>query len=278
MRQRRHIRSRLRPTAIVAAIALLAAGRAGANTRVPFNCLAHKMTTPVTVDGRLVEWQGLPPVLLMHRNRWEPASQGETYGGPADAAVRFYAAWDAANLYLAVEAYDNDLIPPTEAGDMLDGDCIVVAIDARNDASQGYRADDAEFGFAYARPSALTWRWFPSDRAGFFRPAKVAIVREMKPAALEAGVPPIKLTYEVAVPWHELPAIAREPGRTFGFDLAYNDADSGRRHGWLRWTPGLMGIKDPSRFGNIHLADPLPPPEAAPTPKAAPDAPTGGSE
>lgn len=249
--------TRLSWTAAVAAAALWVAPPTVANTRVPLNYGARQMTTPVVIDGRLDEWRGLRPILLMREANWEAACDGETYRGAVDAAVRFYVAWDAINLYLAIEAYDDDLSPPPDPAKMMEGDCIVLALDTRDDASQGYRDDDVEFAFAYARSGACVWRGFPSDLVGPFYQAKVAVVREIKPGALETGVPPIKLTYEVAVPWADLPGIVLEPGTTFGFDLLEHDVDAGRRHGWLQWTPGLMGIKDPSRFGNVHLAGPL---------------------
>lgn len=173
---------------------------------------------------------------------------------------------------------------------MLEGDCLVVAVDARNDASQGYREDDSELGFAYAPAGALTWRWFPTDRTGPVYSAKVAVVREAKPRALEAGVPPIKLTYEISIPWFELPdtgatgapaapgALGRQPPDTFGFDLALNDVDAGRRHGWLQWSAGMMGIKDPSRFGNVHLVGPAPPEQVKPPKQGATGAPVNAGE
>jgi hypothetical protein len=259
---------------------LTAAGPVLANGAVPINYLAREMAAPVTVDGKLEEWsrpfalrgagpersrtKGVEPVLLMGAACWEPARAGETYGGLKDSAARFYVARDHDNLYIAVEVYDNDLTPPGAGASLLEGDCVVIAVDARNDAGQGYREDDCEFGFAYAASGALAWRWFPGERAGPLDSAKVAVVREVKPGALAAGVPPLKLTYEMSIPWSELPGASREQGGAFGFDLAVNDVDGGRRHGWLQWSPGLMGIKDPSRFGNIRLAGPALAPAARP--------------
>jgi len=267
-------RRALLPAATTAAcIAALAASLAHPNPAVRLSVSAPEMTAPPTIDGKLDEWKGIEPVVLADAAHWLPARPGETYGGPGDCAARFYLAWDATNLYLAVEAYDNRLAAPADGAKMLEGDCVVVAIDALNDASQGYREDDSEFGFAYAPTGALTWRWFPADRAGLIRGARVAVVREVKPGPLAPDVPRIKLTYEIAVPWSELPGMMPEAGAVFGFDLVVNDVDAGRRHGWLQWTPGLMGIKDPSQFGNVRLSVPLPPPEQTPgaeTPEAEP--------
>jgi len=238
-----------------------------ANIEVALTYRAPEMTAPVTVDGKLDEWAAVEPLILTSAAHWEPARSGETYGGPKDCAARVYLAWDRDHLYLAVEAYDDDLAPPTEGAKMLDGDCIVIAVDPRDDGGQGYREDDCEFGFAYSVRGALAWRWFPSERAGPLDAAKVAVVREVKPGALAEGVPPIKLTYEIAIPWSELPGPSGVEGKILGFDLAIADVDGGRRHGWLQWTPGMMGIKDPSRFGSIKLVGPaLPPPEKPPTP------------
>ena len=256
---------------LVMASALPSPPCVSANTSIPLNYSAPQMLAPVAIDGKLDEWRGVEPILLAGEARWKPARPGEAYGGPSDSAARFYLAWDKSNLYIAVEAYDNDLSPPESAEKMLDGDCIIVAVDARDDASQGYREDDSEFGFAYTAAGPVTWRWFPSDRAGALYSAKVAVVREVKPGALAAGMPPLKLTYEIAVPWFELADTRHDVGGVSGFNLAINDVDEGRRHGWLQWTPGIMGVKDPSRFGNIHLAGPLSaappqPPEETPAP------------
>ncbi|UCH33088.1 MAG: beta-galactosidase [Armatimonadota bacterium] len=236
---------------------------ASANIAVLLNYSAREMPAPITVDGKLDEWQGVEPVLLAGEAHWEAARPGEAYGGPGDAAAKFYLAWDDKSLYVAVEAYDDELSPPSDASRMLEGDCVAVAIDARNDAGQGYGEDDSEIGFCYSSTGALTWRWFPTERAGPVYSAKVAVVREVKPGALDAGMPPLKLTYEASVPWFELPRVQHETGRVFGLNLAFHDVDDGRRHGWLQWSPGMMGIKDPSQFGNAHFAGPLParPPE-----------------
>jgi hypothetical protein len=253
---------------------------ASANTSIPLNYSAPQLLAPVTVDGRLDEWRGVGRILLVGVARWKPARPGEEYGGSRDSAARFYLAWDNSYLYIAVEAYDNDLTPPESAEKMLDGDSIIVAVDARDDAAQGYAEDDSELGFAYTTAGPMSWRSFPSDRAGPLYSAKVAVVREIKPGALAAGMPPIKLTYEIAVPWLELGEVRHEAGGVFGFNLAVNDVDEGRRHGWLQWTAGTMGLKDPSQFGNVHLAGPLsappgPPPEEAPAPSepSSPQAP-----
>jgi len=282
------IRARRTMLHLLAGMVLAVAGPVRANVAVPLNCRAPEMAAPVTVDGKLDEWtgpfallrarpeqgegagsersriDGVGAVLLVGAARWEPARPGETYGGPKDCAARFYLAWDRENLYIAVQMYDNDLVPPVDGARMLEGDCILIAVDARDDASQGYDDDDSEFGFAYTAAGTLAWRSFPSERGGPLDSAKVAVVREVKPGALAAGVPPLKLTYEISIPWSELPGASREPGSAFGFDLAINDVDGGRRHGWLQWSAGLMGIKDPSRFGNIRLVGPVLAPAAKP--------------
>jgi hypothetical protein len=273
-------RSLLRSAATAMCFAALAVTGADPNPAVRLTYPAPQVTVPPTIDGKLDEWKGVEPVVLADAARWMPARAGETYCGPGDCATRFYLSWDASSLYLAVEAYDNKLVPPSDGAKMLEGDCVVVAVDALNDASQGYREDDSELGFAYASAGALTRRWFPADRAGPIRAARVAVVRELKPGALAPDVPRIKLTYEVAIPWSELPGMTPEVGAAFGFNLVVNDVDASRRHGWLQWMPGLMGIKDPSRFGNIRLSGPLPPPQQAPeaeTPEAAPKRPPEGA-
>jgi len=289
--------------AAAAAIALSFDSSAG-NPSVPLNYSGHEMLWPVTVDGKLDEWRDADTVLLAGESRWQGAHPGAAYGGLRDLAGRFRLGWDRNNLYLAVESYDDELEPPPDGEGMLAGDCVVIAVDAHNDASQGYDEDDSELGFAYTRAGPIAWRWFPDGRAGALTAARMAVVREEKPDAAKLGMPPIKVTYEIAIPWSELPAPKRQPaagggesttpptwsmGSAFGFDLALNDADaappggdahasagsvgaargsppqqepapgstsSGSRHGWLQWTPGIMGLKDPSRFGNVLLAGP----------------------
>ncbi len=287
--------------AAVAVVALPCGRSGGANPLVPLNYSAPEMVWPVTVDGKLDDWRGVEALLLLGKSRWQGAHPQATYGGMCDLAGRFRLGWDRNNLYLAVEVYDDDLVPPRDGAGMTDGDCVVVAVDAHNNASQGYDEDDSELGFAYTPAGPLAWRWFPVARAGALPAAKVGVVREEKPDALKSGLPPIKLTYEIAIPWSELQAAARAPasggdegpaprawgaGDVVGFDIALNDADAavrsgeapasagfeaqprqakepslrstsgGSRRGWLQWTPGIMGIKDPSQFGNVVLAGP----------------------
>lgn len=266
---------------LAAAGAALPMCRGGwANVSVPLNYRAPRMIEPVAVDGQLREWREAKPALIVGESRWHAAGAGQTYGGVTDLAARFYVAWDPTNLYMVVQTYDDDLVPPARAEAMLHGDCVVIAIDATNDASQGYDDDDSEFGFAYTPSGPLAWRWFPAEQACAFTAAKVAVAREVKAHALEAGVPPIKLTYEIAIPWSELPGkpqSAGQAGDVLGFDLAINDADNGCRRGWLEWSPGIMGVKDPSRFGNVLLAGALEPeaPAAHPRPPSKAPATTG---
>jgi hypothetical protein len=265
-RRARQRGARLRAAAATALLAGWVCWCASANVSVPLNCAARQVVAPVTIDGKLDEWEEAQPVLLAGESHWRPAQPEAEYGGSSDVAARFYAAWDRNRLYLAIEAYDDDLAPPGDAEDMLQGDCIIVAVDARNNATQGYDEDDSEFGFAYTPAGPYSWRWFPLKRAGRPSPVKVAVVREVKPGAVKAGIPPIKLTYEIAIPWSELHGATPGEGEALGFDIVVNDADGNRRYGWLEWTSGILGIKDPSRFGNIVLTVTAPPAPEQPAP------------
>jgi hypothetical protein len=235
----------------------LAREGAQAHRAVPLNYICEKAESPISIDGLAQEWQDVQPIALASGEYWRPAPGGrESYGGAADAALRLRAVWTSENLYLLAELYDDHFEPPPSGSKAWLGDAVVLAFDPLNDGSTGYGDDDQELVIVPRRSGApVVWRWHPKQRAGPVVGARAAVSKEYRREAKKTA-PPIKLTFEVSIEWAELAPFQALPGRRIGFNFAAIDYDEGQWKGCLSWAPGIAGLKDPSRFGNIVLVEP----------------------
>jgi len=228
-----------------------------AHRAVPLNYICEKAETPISIDGLAEEWRDVRAIALTSSEQWHAAPGGkESYGGPADLALRVRALWSPENLYLLAEFYDDDLEPPPSGSKAWMGDAVVLAFDPLNDGSTGYGEDDQELVIVHRRSGApVVWRWHPKEKAGPVAGARAAVSKEHR-RDKGKSVPPVKLTFEVSIEWAELAPFQALPGRRIGFNFAAVDYDEGQWKGCLSWAPGVAGLKDPSRFGNIVLVEP----------------------
>jgi hypothetical protein len=201
---------------------------------------------PVQVDGDLSEWADADWMVL---NRAEQFS-GEGWSGVEDLSGRLALAYDAENLYIGVEVTDDVTVWEFTGSDLWQGDSFQISIDPWLARSKGaYSEDVVEFGFSgrEGESAVQTWRWACGRTLG---PGPL-------PAQAALAQPAETLRrYELAVPLKELgtwrPSLTLKSGGSW----LINDNDGSGREGYLEWTPGIGGTKDPSQYGVFHFAQP----------------------
>lgn len=214
---------------------------------------APRFPAPPQVDGDLTEWRRVPVLSL-----GPECARSADYGGSADCSALARFAWDDTHLYLACEVTDDELATlrnARELGSLWRYDSLQVAFDAAYDArTPGYGADDYEYGFGLTPTGARAYRWVAGNNlpVGDVPTIGVAVVRDDDAKSTR---------YEVAIPFKEL--VPFSPARPVcGMSIVVNDSDQRRpERGWLEWTAGIAGAKDPSVFGQLRLVD-APPSDA----------------
>ena len=185
--------------------------------------VAKKQT--VNVDGKTGDWGGTQSVSI---SRYV-GSKASTIGN-----ARF--AYDAKNLYVAVEV--NDATP------MPGADSVVIAIDplinGANSAKGGYRSDDREYTLAGA--GSVLLRTAIGNKLSE-KPTKL-------PVAL--GKQGARSIYEVAIPWSQMKPFTPGIGKMIAISVLVNDSD-GKSVTKYEFGGGLAGAIDPRLFVPVVL-------------------------
>jgi len=189
-----------------------------------------------SADGSLEKWDAIPAIDL-------PAIPSQLqigkWSGEKDLSFRLQAAWDDANLYLAVKVRDNVLCSQG-GGEMWRKDSVQVGFGS----ASGY---GPEYGLTLIDGSPDVFRWSAGE-------AKDS-VDAVKMKAWRKG----DITfYDVAFPWTAI--WAARPEGSFKMNVIVNDCDGAERLGWVELTPGIGKSKDPSKFAvfsfeNLSKAD-----------------------
>ena len=177
---------------------------------------AAVLLPPPKIDGDLSEWAELPYPLaepILGQNEWE---------GPPDLAGAWNIAWDADNLYLAVDVNDTTFVQLSNGASLNLGDSLELRLDAQlaaDGSSTVLNDDDFRLGIspgnllaAVGGPEAYLWLPAPLARA-------------VPEAAVGARLISGGYALEMAIPW-KLFGISPSAGQTFGLALALNDDDS----------------------------------------------------
>ena len=169
------------------------------------------------------------------------------WNGPQNLSAKAALSWDAQFLYFMADVTDDIHVQPFSQGDIWMGDCIQLAIDARNDAqpNRGYDNNDSEYGLALlARGNLQVWRW----------QAPAGVRSDGEPVDVPAKVTRKdgRTLYRIAIPWRDL-GIQPRPGTVFGFNFIVPDNDGSGRNFWIGLAPGIAEAKLPALFKKFVL-------------------------
>jgi hypothetical protein len=186
--------------------------------------VARRPRTPITVDGVLSE------------SGWSLSDRaGKPILGASDDTVTFGALWDPSFLYVGIRVLDGDL--QKDSPNRWDDDGVEVYVDARNDRTAAYGADDRQF----------TKRW--SDGEVYEIAGQTGGVLHGW-AEVGGGY-----TVELAVPWSNLGITPAADVTVLGFDIGNNDDDDdGARDGQLLWRGTADNFRDTTAFGDLALS------------------------
>jgi len=198
---------------------------------------------PVKVDGDLGEWRGAKWQALdgkagnhMNKGKW---------AGPADLSAKAAARVHGGALYLAFAVTDDVHHHPKLGREIWRGDCIQIDFDPILDSESRLDGNDIELAAALTEAGPKLFFWTQAPRKG--QSPRIAVRRKGDVTSYEIALP---LEFVSADTVKGVPRKGQPPMDPIGFSFTLNDADArGSFEGWLEWTPGICGKKDPSKFG-----------------------------
>jgi len=215
---------------------------------------APLLKRPPRIDGRLCEdWRADRAARLDNPHDIEriqsPLSPPLFWRGPNDLSAAMYVAWDAKNLYLAVDV--NDDIQTTHDFDAPEwkGDGLMVSIDPEGDG--GYRLHGRDTVFWLALTAKQKKPRDDENRLGGEHGVKIK--------EDESGT-----IYELSVPWADVGIDQPRAGVRLGLNIMVFDDDGDANLKGVTWTPGLTQNKKrdmmgsrvaPALFGTVILRE-----------------------
>ena len=221
-------------------------------TAVPPVVLARSNGVPVraaqrgapAIDGNLSDWGSLP------YSAGSIAFGAASWNGAGDLSGSFNIAWDAANLYIAVQVVDDVHAQRQTGSNIFKGDSIELLLDtslAADFASTNMGSDDFQVGISPGDLSGRTvaaqiYRWYPQANAG-------AVAGSVAAQADGAGY-----RLEAAIPWSALGA-KPAAGASFGFALSLSDNDdpAASLQQSLVSNIGTRKLTNPTTWGMLFL-------------------------
>jgi hypothetical protein len=219
-----------------------------------FAAEAYRVADPPTIDGDLDDWAKRCPIPLIGTNQLRAVDPNYQWT-PANLNGVAHLAWDKENLYIAVEALDD---VHAEAGDgetVIEGDSLILALDPSNrdpDAARGavaYYVSSAKPGIG----SGVHTLFRPAAYAGGRPPGHLARDSSIYDLAVHPGDG--ACTYELRIPWAELPGVTPEFGAKLGLALQLNDNDGPGLAAQVTWGGGLLPAWSPGAFGVLTLVE-----------------------
>jgi hypothetical protein len=198
----------------------------------------------IHIDGKLDEWNAVPPVILNDKTPDSIKYSSTKYNGPDDCSANLRFAWDEKNLYIAAKVTDDKHFQINRSNRVWSGDCIQFAVIDGGPLPPS-RSEDVstlnEFAIAADAKGPFVFSWCSRD-AGVQDEAKIAV---------SGGDG--EIIYEVALPWDSINVSRPTSGKKLGVSFVVADNDGGGLRGWLEWTPGIFNNKDGSAFGCLIL-------------------------
>jgi hypothetical protein len=196
-----------------------------------------------TLDGNLDEWRGLDAAVV---DAEDQVFMGvETWTGAADCSGIFYAMWDDTNVYIAVDAKDDNVVTTQTGGDIWMNDAAEIFFSTTN-AVAGHE-EHYQYGFT---PNELKWNWCNMDGAGSTDPAYCAVK-----ASTTAG----GYVIEASVEYGQMMSLDFSMDAVIGFHPVLDDCDGdgSTRDLQITWT-GLEAHDQSTGFGDLILSSEIP--------------------
>lgn len=232
------MRSRLLPRLLLTLLAGLAPA-ARADDR-PVVGLVPKATRPITLDGKLDEWDGafVTPVHVGHPDF-------------ADRGAQFLFLWDDDALYVGLRALDRTPAHVRPDATLWDGDAVEFYLDARPAHDLGGK----DFG-----PGTLHMFWTPFTGTEIKPRLRVRDLPAFKDFTLKgAEVAGAKTawgyTAEFKLPWANFPKFAAKAGALLGLDCELCSGDGGPRVDRTFVYSSPAAVSSPSAFGRVRLVE-----------------------
>lgn len=173
----------------------------------------------------------------------------EPWNGPDDVSLKAKFKYDEKNLYILTVVKDNIFAPNTSTSpeNIWDGDGLQLGLEDRNGKGIS-NSSYTELGVALHQGKPVLYRWssISDDPAGIIGDFEGSVIRdEIKK----------ETTYEFAIPWTAVYGEDYVLDETYpmGFSMLANDADSGKRKGWIQYNFGIGRDKDAKEFGKLNF-------------------------
>lgn len=217
-------------------------GGAGAMT-------ASQMAAPPVIDGILSEWPGVE----RYESAFRVFSAGD-WDGTDDLLARWRLAWDANNLFIAVEVTDDAHVQTQTGNQIFRGDSVDMQFDTdrAGDFGDGVSPDDIQITFSPGdfsanAPSAFRFQGTSDGQ----------IVDATGGNNVNVAAMPTALGYnlEAAIPWSDL-NVTPSVGLVLGLALNASDNDSpgtAAQEVMVSHMPGRR-LLDPTTWGTLTLS------------------------
>lgn len=173
---------------------------------------------PMEIDGDLADWAGIEPHAIPSDHIWS----GSLQGGDDDCSAVFRAAYDQANLYVAVAVRDDAVvcnIAPDDIKGHWRSDAVEICVDPSG------RSDNTLSVFKAGIFPGTTAG--PEPRAARDADARQGVIEKTAPGMRVASrFTETGYVIETAIPWADMPGgAAPQAGETIGFNVVIYDGD-----------------------------------------------------
>jgi hypothetical protein len=206
----------------------------------PIVGLVPKAAKPITLDGKLDEWDGafVTPVHVGHPDF-------------ANRGAQFLFLWDDEALYVGLRALDRRPAHVRPDAALWDGDAVEFYLDARPPAALGGK----DFG-----PGTLHLFWTPFTGTEVKPRLRVRDLPAFKGFQLRgAEVAAVKTawgyTAEFRLPWANFPKFAAKAGALLGIDCELCSGDGGPRVDRTFVYSSPAAVASPAAFGRVRLVE-----------------------
>ncbi len=191
----------------------------------------RRMPRPPEIDGELNDWWRDWSAVDLTGPRYISPIQLESgrpgrWNGPEDLSAKLYMGWDEKYFYFALDVLDSDLRPFDSESPKWIGDCLLIAIDTKNDGGYWFAPDDVLLSLALTLPKKKKEddKKKEGEEEDKNKPEGKYFVKRKDDGS--------GAIYEAQVPWSLYAQNgATNPGQsgfTFGFNVILTDDDGDR--------------------------------------------------